>query len=441
MDSKALTKIQSTALIAIIVVAAVGGGAAYVLWSASLPPPEDIRIGICADLDNAIGEGVWRAAVLAAEQVNAEGGVLGRNFTIVAEDDDDEDTPVDLAVASNAMTKLITVDKADFVISAAIGNTVFPHQDICAEHKKIYLAVRGSLDNITQRVLDDYGRYKYYFKLWSPNSSSSAAGILDSTVALCNLTGFTKVAYLGVDSTAAKQTATMLSSSLPNYGLTIVYSNLFPSATTDFTSYLAAVETSGAEILVPSITNQAAVPFVKEWHDRESPFVIKGSITIAQDTNFWELTDGKCEYVSFSGVPALSGYPLTNKTALTRVAYLERWGTMIPTAPAVAAYDGVRFILPDAIKRAGTIDTEAVVKALEATDVETSMARHFVFTTSHDIFVGTAGPNKPEEDYLLVANFQYQANGTIVLVYPVSLMNETEGTYRFPPWDGPWSNR
>jgi len=34
----------------------------------------------------------------------------------VAEDDDDEVLPADIAVASNAMTKLITLDKVDFVV-------------------------------------------------------------------------------------------------------------------------------------------------------------------------------------------------------------------------------------------------------------------------------------------------------------------------------------
>jgi hypothetical protein len=180
---------------------------------------------------------------------------------------------------------------------------------------------------------------------------------------------------------------------------------------------------------------------VKEWHDRESPFVVRGSITLAQDSNFWELTEGKCEYISFTGLPVMAGYPLTNKTIPTREAYLERWGTKIPSAPAVAAYDGLRFILPDAIRRAGTTETEAVVRALEVTDVETSMARHFVFTASHDIFIGSAGPNKPQENYLLVSNFQFQENGSQVLIYPVQLMKETGATYMFPPWQGPWGDR
>ena len=51
MDSKALTKIQTVALITIILFAVVASDAAYVLWIRNQPSAEDIKIGLCADLD------------------------------------------------------------------------------------------------------------------------------------------------------------------------------------------------------------------------------------------------------------------------------------------------------------------------------------------------------------------------------------------------------
>lgn len=88
LDSRALTKIQSVALIAVIVVAAVSGGVAYVLWGGPAQSAETIRIGIIADLDQTTGKGTLQGETLAAEQINAQGGVLGRNLTVVAKDDD-----------------------------------------------------------------------------------------------------------------------------------------------------------------------------------------------------------------------------------------------------------------------------------------------------------------------------------------------------------------
>ena len=435
MDSKALTKIQTVALITIILFAVVASDAAYVLWIRNQPSAEDIKIGLCADLDMENGKDLWRGVTLAIEQVNAEGGVMGRNLTIVAEDDDSRTPPYDIARASNALTKLITVDQADYILT---GTTLhgLVYQDICSEHEKISFSVGTISIELTQRVLDDYDKYKYFFRTWGPNATSIASGISDSVLVLRNYTGFNKVAILTADSTSQKVLASELNVSLCENGFNIVYQVLYPDSTTDFASYFAAIEASGAEILVPYVIGQKAVSFVKEWYDRQSPFVVWGNLPFALESDFWNLTDGKCEYISFSGTPAASGYPLTTKTRPTRDAYMQRWGEN-PSDSAAAAYDTVRFILPDAIKRAGTKEAEAVIHALEETYIETSMARRFVFTSSHDVMVGAA-PNRLGEYYVLVCTFQWQ-NGAQVPVHPKEIMEEAEATYKYPPWEGAWS--
>src|SRR3990172_9910051 len=248
LDSKALTRIQSASLIAIIVVAAVGGGLAYMLWSGPAQPTENIKIGVVGDLDHASGRGTLRGAMLAAEQINAEGGILGRNITIVSEDDDSSTPPNDIAVALNALTKLITVDKADYVIAS--GSTIImTSQDIVAEHKKILFSTTTSLDNYTQRVIENYEKYKYCFRVSPPNSTTISAGMLGDVITVGKYTNFTKVALLFQDSTGARQTLSGLSKTLPTHGVQIVYNNLLAPTVTDFGSYFAAIEAAGAEIL------------------------------------------------------------------------------------------------------------------------------------------------------------------------------------------------
>jgi branched-chain amino acid transport system substrate-binding protein len=126
---------------------------------------------------------------------------------------------------------------------------------------------------------------------------------------------------------------------------------------------------------------------------------------------------------------------LTNKTLPAREAYVQRWGE-VPTDAAIGAYDALKFILSNAIERAGTTETEAVIQALEKTNVETSSARHFVFTSSHDVMVGAI--NDPTADYVVMCDFQWQ-NGTQVPVKPEAIMKEAGATYKYPTWQGPWS--
>ena len=141
------------------------------------------------------------------------------------------------------------------------------------------------------------------------------------------------------------------------------------------------------------------------------------------------------------GIPMIAGYPWTSKTLPMWDAYLERWGSLPVESNVVAAYDCVRFILPDAIRRAGTTETEAVIKALESTNVETSMARHFVFTTSHDILFSTLAPQEHDEDHVMICMFQWQANATQAIVGPEHLMQEIGNSYQYPSWEGPWSKQ
>ncbi|MCJ7613546.1 ABC transporter substrate-binding protein, partial [Candidatus Bathyarchaeota archaeon] len=357
------------------------GGFTYFFWGGSEGSGEVIKIGILGDLDNVGGKAAWQGAVLAAEQVNAEGGVLGRQIEIVAEDDDSEASSGDVTFAINALTKLITLDKVDFLFSS---NRVFPivYQDICADHNVIFFSM-GLEDEMAQRVADDYDRYKGFFRATTGNSSSAVGGLVDGFNTLRDYTGFNKVAYLTIDVPTTKNLASGVVDSLVEQGFDIVYENLFPPTTFDFSSYFAAIEASGAEILAPIVAGSACVPFVKEYYDRQSPFVIWGNVMLASDSDFWDLTEGKCESVSFVGFPVVSGYPLTSKVVPMRDAYTDRWGE-VPSGGAASTYDLVRFILPDAISRAGTIETEAVISALEETDVETVLARHFVYTSTHD---------------------------------------------------------
>ena len=92
----------------------------------------------------------------------------------------------------------------------------------------------------------------------------------------------------------------------------------------------------------------------------------------------------------------------------------------------------MRFILPDAIKRAGTIETDAVIEALEQTELEeTSLHRNLVFTSSHDRLITVI------EDHMGNTHFQWQ-NGEQAVVYPRELMVDAGATYIFPDWPGPW---
>jgi branched-chain amino acid transport system substrate-binding protein len=434
LDSKALTKIQSIILIAIIAVAAVGG-VAYVFWIGKEPSSETIKIGFLGDLDGVVGRPSWQAAILAVEEINAEGGILGKQIELMGED---HDGGVDPVILTNALTKLITSDNVDFIVGGVGGGQ--PEtlvQDIIAQHKIICVSGATIPDEITQRVLDDYDTFKYYFSTMF-NQTCGKLGMTDSMIHIRELTGFNKIGYLAEDLPWNKGMREGLDIFLPENGFDLVYKGKFPLDTVDFSSYFAAAEAAGVEVIVPMIALDGGIPFCKEYYDRQSPMLVfGGSNLLASDPRGWEWTGGKCNNMDFAEVPTTTGYPFTSKTLQTRDAYMNRWGEPI-TWTAAIYYDAIKFILKDAIERAGTIETEAVIKALEQTSVETSNARDFVFTESHGLMMGTDA-NDPNADYSIVMGFQWQ-DGVQVPVDPTKIMEEAGAALTFPDWSGPWDS-
>jgi branched-chain amino acid transport system substrate-binding protein len=268
------------------------------------------------------------------------------------------------------------------------------------------------------------------------NSTCGKLGITDSLTHIRELTGFNKIGYLAEDLGWNKATLDELDVFLPENSFELVYKGKFPLGTVDFSSYFAAAESVGVEVLVPMIALDGGIPFCKEYYDRQSPMLVFGGIcSLASDPHGWEWTDGKCNNMDFGEYPTTTGYPYTSKTLQTRESYRNSWSESI-TIGGANTYDCIKFILKDAIERAGTIETDAVIEALEKTSVETSNARDLVFTESHALMMGTDA-NDPDADYPIVMGFQWQ-DGVQVPVDPLKIMEEAGAIITFPDWPGPW---
>jgi ABC-type branched-subunit amino acid transport system substrate-binding protein len=257
--------------------------------------------------------------------------------------------------------------------------------------------------------------------------------------AIKNATGFTKLGYLLVDSSTIRQnTIPQFESELPKLGFQIVYRGLYPMTVTDFTSYFSQAETAKAQILfVIGLGINKCAAIVNEWYNQESPMVLCGDMPGVADPDFWNTTHGNTECVLTKSTGLALSIPITNETIPAANAFLARWGVPMRDYGA-AAYDIVKFFLADAITKAGTTDTNAVINALETTNVDTVLSRGFRFTSNHDIYVDVAGMTSASQSSILYIVAQWQ-NGVQVPVFPEALRIEAGATYKFPSWKGPWS--
>jgi len=104
-------------------------------------------------------------------------------------------------------------------------------------------------------------------------------------------------------------------------------------------------------------------------------------------------------------------------------AYVKRWGEE-PGTESVLGYEAL-YLLKDAIERAGTLDSDAVIKALEQTDMMGVRGRIRFDPKSH-IPKFSKDPNEGLTDTII----QWQ-KGKRVVVWPLA---GAQGPFKLPPW-------
>lgn len=112
--------------------------------------------------------------------------------------------------------------------------------------------------------------------------------------------------------------------------------------------------------------------------------------------------------------------PLTEKTIAWRDRFVGRYRRP-PIYTAAGAYDAV-LLYADAIERAGSTDTDALVKALEATDFVGAGGR-VTFDPTHDVM--------HRRDLVNQLFVQWQQNGKRAVIWPKTL---AAGAMINPPW-------
>jgi branched-chain amino acid transport system substrate-binding protein len=151
------------------------------------------------------------------------------------------------------------------------------------------------------------------------------------------------------------------------------------------------------------------------------------TLAAAEQPGFWDATDGKGEYTLCNVVNA--GNAPSNATPWTMKfydAYTKRWEIEPEGLGTSSSYMAV-YVLKDAIERAGSLDPDKVVAALEGTDMMGVYGRLRFDPKSHQVI-----PSTDPKEGAVGSILQWQ-NGQRVVVYPKSI---AMGEIQLPPWMG-----
>jgi branched-chain amino acid transport system substrate-binding protein len=392
----------------------------------------EIKIGVIGPMQFQHGEHHWLGATLAADEINAAGGIqVGNDTYQIKLVQVDSNELVSVADAASAAEMAITVDNVDFLMGTIRSEAAALIQEVAMDYETILLVCGSSEIKLAEKVAEDYDRYKYWFRVTPTNNNDLAqlnfllVGMVAQEI-VAELGMAPKVAVLAEKASWTEALVAAAQAYLPAQGIEVVGVWQPSDKATDVTAELTAIKNSGANMIMTALSGPVGIPYARAWEELEIPAASVGINVMAQADDFFTNTGGFGNYETTLNTYARN-VAITVETLAFMQAFISEQGET-PTYNA-GTYDAV-YILKKALEAANSLDADDLVVELEGTDIVGSAGR-IVFDDTHDL---TWGPG-----YVTALGVQWQ-DGELKGVWPPADGSWEEVQYsgivdyQLPPW-------
>ena len=372
-----------------------------------------------------------RGFTLAVEEINAAGGVnvggTKRPLKLEVIDTRDLEPGVPVSEALLAVEKLILDKKADFIVGGPVrSEAALAAMPLLSKYQKVSILTTGVLTpKYHAMVAEQYDKYKYCFRIHG-EAKNLVGEMFANFTELKQQHGFNNLFIIAQDVSHARGAAEVMKAVAEKQGWNVTGVEIYPTGATDFSMGLLKAKDTQTEIINIWMDMPESAILLKQWYEMKIPALPFGStLAAAEQPGFWKATDGKGEYTLCNVVNA--GNAPSEATPWTMKfynAYTKRWNIEPEGLGNSSSYMAV-YVLRDAIERAGSLDPDKVVVALEQTDVMGVYGRLRFDPKSHQVIPAT----DPKEG-AVGSILQWQA-GKRIVVYPKSIAT---GTIELPPW-------
>ncbi len=294
-----------------------------------------------------IGAACKNGSQLAIDEINAAGGINGKQIEAVFEDD--ENKP---ATAPNAITKLIEQDSVDVVFGSYASSCSIAMTPIAAQNKKVMISV-GSTN---AKVTAEGGEYVFRACFIDPLQGEVAAKFVKEDLEadkVAMLYDVGKDYCVGISSTF-KDTYSEL-------GGEVVYEGKYNTGDSDFKSYLTEIKNSDATVLYLPDDYDVVGLIAKQVKEIGLDIQLMSSDSCS-DPGLVEVGGDAVEGTYFTDHVSIQAENLSDFVT----NYKEKFGED-PGSFAVLGYDAV-YIAKAAIEKAGSTDSDAIKEALKTID-------------------------------------------------------------------------
>jgi branched-chain amino acid transport system substrate-binding protein len=317
----------------------------------------DIKLAILVGLSGpapTFGISTRDGALMAVEEWNAKGGVLGRKIMPLVEDSQCTPDP-----ALNAANKVVDQDGAKFIIGEACSKAAIPISEVANSKKAVMITPSAVATEVT---VGKDGQVKPY--VFRACFTGSFQGTVGAKFALETLKAKTAFVVLDQANDYDRGSAEAFKAAFTAGGGAILGEETFTATDTDFSAILAKVAEAKPDLvylpdyynIVNLVTKQAreqniTIPFLggDAWDSSDLDIV---SAAGSYFVNHYSPDDTRPEVKQF-----IQAYGEKYKN--------ERGEPIVPDALAVLGYDATNMML-QAIQNAGTDDVEKVREAVAA---------------------------------------------------------------------------
>ena len=349
-------------------------------------PKSKIKIGVIGPMQFLAGMDQWAGAVIGADQVNKAGGVKvgGKDYEIeLVSKDSNEIRNIDDGV--RAVEELITYNKVNFITGGYRSEAVLAMQEVMADHKVPWVSASVATPALCERIKKNYDRYKYFFRQGSLNSIYTAMVTIIELDMVGNKIrkemGIAKprVAVLAEKALYADPIVELVKKSCSSMDMEIVGVWRPSPTSTDVTAELNAIKKAGAQIIYFMSTMELGIAVSKQWGELKIPAALMGMNSMSMSDRHWAATDGMCNYESAFCYYAEA--EVTKKSIPFIREFKKRFGR---TPTQQASTNDVIWVMKEAIERAGTLDSGAVVQELEKTNFIGTIGKIKFYPKDHE---------------------------------------------------------
>ncbi len=323
------------------------------------------------------------------KQVNDNGGIKLSDGTVVkfkAVSYDDESSGDKV---QQLYTRLVTKDKADFLISPYSSGLTASAAIISEQYGKVMLATGAASDSIFQKG------YERVYQLYTP-ASHYLTGAVDLLQSLDP--NLKKVAFVYENSKFSTAVVKAAKEYAEQKGYDVVMFEGYDKGTTDFGAFINKIQDSGAQAVMGGGHFQDGSTLARQLYEKKLDIKYLALLVAPPDPSFADLGDAALGVVGPSQWEASANYsPESAKAAgltwfgPTSAEFVKAYKAAYNEDPDYHSAGGYAagLVLQKAIQDADSIDADKVKAALDKMDVLTFFG-HIKFNTtdSHGLQVG-----------------------------------------------------